>query len=105
MAGPAGSGACAVAEVDSRRRGGRPRARGRNRRFLAQPADEARHGIAQRQRIGACGRRPVSDEADGLIDDSDGVRMEGERHGFRVLVVKPGDEEWAQKIPKALKAH
>jgi hypothetical protein len=52
-----------------------------------------------------CTKHPPSFGIDLLIDDSDGVRMEGERHGFRVLVVKPGDEEWAQKIPKALKAH
>lgn len=32
------------------------------------------------------------------IDDSEGVRMEGERLGFRVLVVDPYDPLWADKV-------
>lgn len=32
------------------------------------------------------------------IDDSDGVRMEGETHGFRVVVVSPDDAGWAEKV-------
>jgi hypothetical protein len=32
------------------------------------------------------------------IDDSDGVRMEGEQHGFNVLVVSPDDPAWAEKV-------
>lgn len=36
-----------------------------------------------------------------LIDDSHGVRIEGERHGFRTLVVDPTGPEWTEKV----KAH
>jgi hypothetical protein len=32
------------------------------------------------------------------VDDSEGVRMEGERHGFRVVVVAPHDRGWADKV-------
>lgn len=32
------------------------------------------------------------------IDDSEGVRLEGERYGFDVLVVAPDDTGWAQKV-------
>jgi hypothetical protein len=32
------------------------------------------------------------------IDDSSGVGEEGQRHGFRVLVVSPQDLEWAAKV-------
>ena len=32
------------------------------------------------------------------VDDSDGVRLEGERHGFRVVVVAPEDGWWAEKV-------
>jgi hypothetical protein len=32
------------------------------------------------------------------IDDSDGVRMEGEQHGFSVVVVSPDDPAWTEKI-------
>jgi hypothetical protein len=35
------------------------------------------------------------------VDDSEGVRMEGDEHGFRVLVVQPGDESWGEKVLKA----
>src|SRR5262245_49162083 len=31
------------------------------------------------------------------VDDSEGVRLEGQRHGFRVVVVSPDDAEWVEK--------
>jgi hypothetical protein len=37
-----------------------------------------------------------------LVDDSEGVRLEGERYGFTTLVVKPTDVEWAAKVKVAL---
>jgi hypothetical protein len=36
------------------------------------------------------------------VDDSEGVRMEGETHGFRVVVVRPDDEDWAQRVLDAV---
>lgn len=35
------------------------------------------------------------------VDDSEGVRMEGEEHGFRVVVVSPQDPDWARKVLEA----
>lgn len=32
------------------------------------------------------------------VDDSEGVRIEGEKHGFRVVVVTPEDGAWAEKV-------
>lgn len=32
------------------------------------------------------------------VDDSPGVAMEGESHGFAVLVVSPDDPDWADKV-------
>jgi hypothetical protein len=32
------------------------------------------------------------------VDDSDGVRLEGRRHGFRVVVVSPDDADWTRKV-------
>jgi len=32
------------------------------------------------------------------VDDSEGVREEGERHGFAVVVVEPADEQWVGKV-------
>lgn len=36
------------------------------------------------------------------VDDSDGVRVEGEQHSFRVVVVSPDDEAWAGKVLAAV---
>ncbi|MET4076160.1 hypothetical protein ABIB44_003431 [Hymenobacter sp. UYCo722] len=33
------------------------------------------------------------------------MRLEGERHGFRVLVMRPDNAAWAQKIQEALEAY
>lgn len=32
------------------------------------------------------------------IDDSEGVRIEGERYGFRTIIISPDDQHWVQKI-------
>jgi hypothetical protein len=47
-------------------------------------------------------KHPPSFGIDLLVDDSEGVRIEGERHGFRVLVVAPEDERWTEKVRAAL---
>ena len=52
--------------------------------------NQARH---ERQAQARCTKHPPSFGIDLLIDDSEGVRMEGKRHGFRVLMMKPEDEE------------
>jgi len=36
------------------------------------------------------------------IDDSQGVEMEGQDHGFNVVVVKPDDDRWAEKVLAAI---
>jgi hypothetical protein len=51
-----------------------------------------------------CTKHPPSFGIDLLIDDSEGVRIEGERHGFRMLVVAPEDEAWVQKVRAALES-
>ena len=62
--------------------------------------NQQRHNRAVRAR---CTKHPPSFGIDLLIDDSEGVRIEGERHGFRVLVVAPDDAQWAEKVRAALK--
>ena len=37
------------------------------------------------------------------VDDSEGVRMEGDQHGFRVVLVHPGDERWDEKVLDAVR--
>ena len=51
-----------------------------------------------------CTKHPPSFGIDLLVDDSEGVRIEGERHGFRVLVVAPQDAQWAEKVRAALES-
>jgi hypothetical protein len=36
------------------------------------------------------------------VDDSEGVRMEGDEHGFEVVIVRPYDEQWTQKVLEAV---
>lgn len=38
------------------------------------------------------------------VDDSEGVAMEAEAHGFRVLVVSPQDERWTERVLGAVEA-
>lgn len=45
---------------------------------------------------------PPAFDIDLHVDDSEGVRIEGCDHGFRVVVVSPDDENWAQKVLNAV---
>ena len=38
------------------------------------------------------------------VDDSPGVAIEGEAHGFRVILVSPDDERWTERILDAVDA-
>ena len=51
-----------------------------------------------------CTKHPPNFDINLLIDDSEGVRLEGERHGFRVLVVQPEDAEWVAAVQAAVRA-
>lgn len=45
---------------------------------------------------------PPAFDIDLHVDDSEGVRIEGDDHGFRVVVVHPQDENWAQAVLDAV---
>lgn len=36
------------------------------------------------------------------VDDSEGVLMEGREHGFKVVVVRPDDKDWGQRVLEAV---
>jgi hypothetical protein len=38
------------------------------------------------------------------VDDSHGVALEGELHGFHVVVIDPNDEQWAERVLDAVDA-
>lgn len=61
--------------------------------------NQQRHGREAKAR---CSKHPPSFGIDLLIDDAVGVGMEGEQHGFRVLVVRPEDEKWVEKAKMAM---
>ncbi|MGI4867662.1 MAG: hypothetical protein ACRYFZ_27335 [Janthinobacterium lividum] len=37
-----------------------------------------------------------------LVDSSEGMRLEAEHYGFKMLVVSPTDSEWAAKVKARL---
>ena len=43
-------------------------------------------------------KNPAAFAIDLHVDDSDGVRIEGEQHGFSVVVVRPEDGDWTKKV-------
>lgn len=45
---------------------------------------------------------PPAFDIDLHVDDSEGVKIEGYDHGFRVVVVRPDDENWAQRVLDAV---
>jgi hypothetical protein len=62
---------------------------------LAGVINQARHEREVRVRST---KYPPQFGIDLLVDDSEGVRIEGERYGFAVLVVSPTDADWAAKV-------
>jgi hypothetical protein len=59
------------------------------------------HSSAVRDRPARPSKFPPAFGIDLLIDDSAGVEIEGKAHGFTVLVVEPGDMDWAAKVRAA----
>ena len=67
--------------------------------------NEARHRreVAGRGFLRLPSKYPPAFGIDLHVDDSEGVRMEGDEHGFRVVIVSPGDENWTEKILNAVR--
>jgi hypothetical protein len=59
------------------------------------------HALNRRGLANAPSKLPSAFDIDLHIDDSDGVRIEGNEHGFRVLVVCPKDKTWAEQVLEA----
>ncbi|WP_394537244.1 hypothetical protein PRJ39_13720 [Lysobacter enzymogenes] len=62
------------------------------------------HAQALRGRAVAPSKFPPAFGIDVLVDDAAGVAMEGEAHGFRVVLVDPADRAWADKVRAACRA-
>lgn len=63
---------------------------------INQNVHDSRLGSGPQRRIPS--KNPAAFRIDLHVDDSDGVRQEGEEHGFRVVVVSPEDQQWAEKV-------
>lgn len=57
-----------------------------------------RHARSDRAVRSGASKFPPAFAIDLLIDDAPGVALEGQRHGFRVLGIDPGDFEWSQRV-------
>ncbi|MDD2137479.1 hypothetical protein [Pseudomonas kurunegalensis] len=64
-------------------------------------SDRHQHILAQKGLENSPSKLPSAFDIDLHVDDSEGVRLEGVDHGFRVVVVCPKDEHWAQKVKDA----
>lgn len=69
--------------------------------WLAGVVNQQRHDRHVRVR---CTKHLPTFGIDLLIDDSEGVRLEGERYGFRVLVVQPENADWVTAVQAAIEA-
>ncbi len=61
-------------------------------------SDRHQHVLAVNGLANAPSKLPSAFDIDLHVDDSEGVRLEGVDHGFRVVVVCPKDENWVQKV-------
>jgi hypothetical protein len=64
--------------------------------------DRHRRELAGRRFSRLPSKYPPAFGIDLHVDDSEGVLMEGQEHGFRVIVVGPGDERWVERILDAV---
>lgn len=49
-----------------------------------------------------CSKYPPAFGIDIHVDDSEGVRIEGERHNFRTIIIKDTDRDWSSTVLSAL---
>ncbi|MQG91573.1 hypothetical protein [Pseudomonas sp. MN1F] len=64
-------------------------------------SDRHQHVLSQHGLENAPSKYPPAFDIDLHVDDSEGVGIEGFDHGFRVVVVNPEDDSWAQKVMDA----
>lgn len=57
-----------------------------------------KHALTERGLSHAPSKLPSAFDIDLHVDDSEGVQIEGLYHGFRVVVVRPDDQQWAQQV-------
>jgi hypothetical protein len=63
--------------------------------------DRHRRELSTRRFSRLPSKYPPAFNIDLHVDDSEGVGLEGEQHGFKVVVVEPDDTKWTEKVLKA----
>jgi len=63
--------------------------------------NQARHRAVVGQK--SCSKYPPAFDIDLLVDDAEGVAMEGARHGFRVLRIDELDAAWCMRVERAVR--
>ncbi len=73
-------------------------------RVLGVPLGGVVNQYVHERRVGRGGpsKDPAAFGIDLHVDDSEGVRLEGERYGFAVIVVRPDDDGWAERVRAAI---
>ena len=61
-----------------------------------------RHEVASHRLLRVPSKYPPAFGIDLHVDDSEGVEMEGAEHGFRVVLVRPDDPHWTQRVLDAV---
>lgn len=59
--------------------------------------------LAPASRHPSCSKYPPAFGIDLLVDNSEGVVLEGQRHGFDVIWVEPSDVAWAERVRAAVR--
>ncbi|WP_118973976.1 HAD family hydrolase [Taibaiella koreensis] len=72
--------------------------------LLRQIINQKTHGRRLGKDSSLYSKYPPAFSIDVHIDDSEGVAMEGQRHGFAVIVIEEREKDWQGYILDALKA-
>ncbi len=58
--------------------------------------------LSERGMVNSPSKLPSAFDIDLHVDDSEGVKTEGQHHGFRVAVVRPDDAQWTHRVLEAV---
>lgn len=64
--------------------------------------NQQRHDKEMREHKATTSKYPPAFHIDVHVDDSPGLRIEGERSNFRTIIVDENDQNWGQKVLQSL---
>ena len=66
--------------------------------------NQQKHEVVIKKLGKSVSKFPPAFDIDVHVDDSLGVKMEGDKHGFRTIIISDGDENWSTTILEDLAA-